>query len=58
MSKTHMVSCTCKSDYQDRLYGKGQRVANVQDKSVSKGPGANSVQAECTVCKKPHTVWR
>lgn len=58
MSKTTIVACGCKSDFQDREHGKGQRVANIQDKTVSKSVGANSITADCTVCGKPHTIWK
>lgn len=35
--------CTCASEYQDAVYGKGNRVCNTLDKSA---------KARCTVCGK------
>lgn len=32
MSDTKIAPCTCKSEYQDKLYGKGMRVHNHGDK--------------------------
>lgn len=40
---TKLLSCTCKSEYQDRVYGKGMRVHN---KSVSK----LGTKFRCTIC--------
>lgn len=39
-----IIQCTCKHDFQDKTYGKGNRVANTLDKT---GGGAR-----CTVCGK------
>jgi len=40
---TKIISCECKSEYQDKRYGAGKRVANVTDKGGD---------ARCTVCNK------
>lgn len=46
MGKTRVLACTCKSEYQDKRYGKGQRVMNpLTDK---KYPNTH----RCTVCSK------
>jgi len=37
-------ACTCVSEYQDKLYGKGKRVKN---------PSKKSKDGRCTVCGKP-----
>jgi len=38
---TTIIICSCKSDFQDKIYGKGKRLANTKydDKS-----------AKCTIC--------
>ncbi len=40
MAGTVVLSCTCKSDFQDHRYGRGKRVHNVGLKD----------NATCTVC--------
>ncbi len=35
--------CTCQSEYQDRVYGKGNRICNETEKSS---------KVRCTVCGK------
>ena len=40
-----LVVCGCSHDYQDKRYGKGKRVACLQN---------NSERYVCTVCKKEH----
>lgn len=40
---TTVVSCTCKSEFQDKEYGKGKRLANI-------GKTKNT----CTVCGASH----
>jgi len=40
---TVIVSCTCKSEYQDRIYGKGKRLANT---SFDRKKG------KCVVCSE------
>jgi hypothetical protein len=44
MADTALITCTCKSDFQDERYGKGVRVANVDSKKTT---------YVCTVCGKP-----
>ena len=41
--------CDCKNEYQDKVYGVGQRLHNESDKSASKH------KRRCTVCKKEKT---
>jgi hypothetical protein len=43
------VRCTCKHEYQDRVYGQGIRVANPVE-NVNKNYG----RYRCTVCSKAH----
>lgn len=41
--------CTCKHEYQDRTYGKGNRVMNLkQGKSIK--------SVKCTVCNHEHQI--
>ena len=40
---TRIMPCTCKSEYQDKRYGKGKRVFNSMVKEGS---------YRCTVCSK------
>jgi hypothetical protein len=47
MAETTIITCTCKSEYQDKLYGKGKRVANVKRAGVGFTGGC-----VCTVCGK------
>jgi hypothetical protein len=53
MSQTKILECKakCKHDYQDKLYGKGQRVFN--EMMAKKGEGH---LFRCTVCKATRTV--
>ena len=44
MAATKVMQCSCKSDFQDNLYGKGMRLFNLRDEK--KHPG----EATCTVC--------
>lgn len=44
MSKTTITKCSCSNEYQDKKYGKGNRVMNL-------GAGA-SPKKKCTVCGK------
>lgn len=39
-----IMQCSCKSEFQDKTYGKGQRVHNVGQKSKANPPMV------CTVC--------
>lgn len=41
-------TCTCSSDYQDKVYGKGKRLCNM----TTKGKGNPTYR--CTVCNKEH----
>lgn len=47
MPGTTIVKCSCKHDFQDEKYGKGNRVANLSkdDKTCT-----------CTVCSTKHNV--
>lgn len=47
MSATHIITCDCKNEYQDKKYGKGNRVANQIKKMSGTIPFVR-----CTVCKK------
>lgn len=40
-----IITCTCSHDYQDKVYGKGRRVANKM-----KGVSKDSKKARCTSC--------
>jgi len=42
-----IIRCTCKHEYQDRAYGRGNRVANKTTKSDPPG-------YRCTVCGREH----
>lgn len=46
-----ILKCTCKHDYQDKVYGKGMRVHNAAGKGKAHGK-----EVVCTVClsKKEH----
>lgn len=41
-----ILPCTCRNEYQDRLYGAGRRVHN-----ETKTPPAMPRQYRCTVCE-------
>lgn len=45
MSKVVIKSCDCQHEFQDKTYGKGQRVHNVS------GTGSGG-KTKCTVCGK------
>jgi len=47
MNTTKVVSCNCASEFQDKEYGKGRRLANLRQKGT-KG------EYVCTVCGKVH----
>lgn len=51
VSGTAKVPCKCTNDYQDRVYGRGVRIAN----ATQKGDDA-SVDVRCTVCSTLHRV--
>lgn len=44
MAETTVMKCTCESEFQDKTYGKGNRLFNMRDSK--KHPG----EAYCTVC--------
>jgi hypothetical protein len=48
---TTISSCGCKSEYQDKKYGKGQRLMNRKTKT------GHDHEATCTVCGKVHSVF-
>ena len=43
-----IINCDCQSEFQDKLYGKNRRVANVKD--------AKPHECTCTVCGKIRNV--
>ena len=45
---TILIKCNCANKYQDKQYGKGQRVANL----TIKEKGQDSTYARCTNCGK------
>lgn len=47
MASTTIINCTCKHEYQDKLYGTNKRLANIK---------FNSDKATCTVCGKEITT--
>jgi len=49
-SSVVMIKCKCKHDFQDRKYGKGNRVANKRSSDKNKG------EAKCTVCGNIRTI--
>jgi len=49
MSK--IVKCTCVNTGQDKIHGKGNRVAN----ETSKAP-VGKITVRCTVCLKKHII--
>lgn len=46
MSKVTILKCTCKHEYQDKVYGKQQRVHNAMKKE------SGGQHWRCTVCSK------
>lgn len=44
MAETKVYPCNCKSEFQDKLYGKGLRLFNMRDPKKHKGEGT------CTIC--------
>lgn len=49
MEDTMLIHCTCKSEFQDRVYGKNIRVAN---KTVKGG----EERGRCTICGAEKSV--
>lgn len=45
---TAIIKCTCTSDFQDKEYGKGYRLANMAG-------SRDSAKWRCTVCGKEHS---
>ena len=43
-----IIKCTCTNDFQDKVYGKGMRVANLCKQKSTK------IAKRCTICKKEH----
>lgn len=46
-----IITCACKSPFQDKLYGASKRVANSCQKEAGKPTGYR-----CTVCGRKHDV--
>ena len=46
---TEVLQCTCKSEFQDELYGKGFRLMNSMGKDKTTG-------YRCTVCNKEYRL--
>ena len=42
--KSTIITCTCANLFQDKMYGRGRRVANITDSG-----------ARCTICSKEKT---
>lgn len=49
---TKIISCTCQHEFQDKTYGKGKRVMNLQGKNGK--PTGATPKYRCTVCDKGH----
>ena len=47
--KTEIRYCSCKHEYQDKIYGKGQRVHNYGENKYKASGGGTSGWI-CTVC--------
>ena len=50
-----VVKCNCKSEYQDSMYGKGNRVHNVMNNGRPTGTNPTP-SARCTVCGKEKLI--
>ena len=46
---TEIIQCNCKSEFQDEIYGKGMRLANIAGKDK---PSAY----HCTVCGREYRI--
>lgn len=46
MEDTKIIKCTCHNEYQDKVYGQGNRVGNRTKQN------ANGKDYRCTVCGK------
>ena len=53
--KDIILACKCKSEFQDKAYGKGRRAGTPVNKSRSK-PNNELTEARCTVCETTHRV--
>lgn len=51
MAQTKIVKCDCKSDFQDKEYGKSQRLMN-----QASAKGSQPKRFRCTVCSKTHNT--
>ncbi len=51
---TRNIACTCKHEFQDKVYGLGRRLANLVTKTLKSA--SNQCDYRCTVCGKSHTV--
>jgi len=49
IASTKIKECTCEHEYQDKRYGKYQRVMN-----PCKNKGGDKVAYRCTVCSRVH----
>ena len=52
MAQTKIIKCNCKHEYQDRVYGKGKRLAN----KMTGGKTVKKNSWRCTVCGKEHDL--
>ena len=50
-----IVKCDCKNEYQDLMYGKGNRVFNVMNDGKPIVPNTGP-SARCTVCGKEKLI--
>lgn len=50
---TTIKQCTCEHTFQDKIYGKGNRVWN-----IGKEAGSSSTVIKCTVCNKTNTTLK
>lgn len=51
MKTIAIIKCSCQHEQQDKMYGKGMRVANAK---ATKNPKDPTRQVSCTVCSKVH----
>lgn len=50
MDKTPVIACSCKHEFQDSVYGKGQRMTTPNNKEQAK----KNFVVRCTVCGREH----
>lgn len=48
---TKVQGCSCKSEYQDKVYGQGMRLMN-----LTAGSDESKRKARCTVCGKEQEI--